>query len=128
VLTHELPEAGLVSSIQVAEEVAMRPKLPQLKSCVHTYVLQGGGSGLRHCFEESLARAGRSLGDLRVALELGSNEAIKAAVLRGMGVAVLSLYAVRRELRAGQLHALDIEDVRCDREMFGPPNGWRTVG
>lgn len=84
----------------------------------HPLVLQGGGSGLRHCFEESLARAGRSLGDLRVALELGSNEAIKAAVLRGMGVAVLSLYAVRRELRAGQLHALDIEGVRCDREMF----------
>jgi len=85
---------------------------------VHPLVLQGSGSGLRHCFEKSLVKAGRSLGELRVALELSSNEAIREAVLQGMGVAVLSLYAVRKELRSGQLHALEIRDVICDREMF----------
>ncbi len=84
----------------------------------HPLVLQGSGSGLRHCFEKSLAKAGRSLGELRVALELGSNEAIMDAVLRGMGVAVLSLYVVGKELKSGGLHALEIEDVHCDREMF----------
>jgi DNA-binding transcriptional LysR family regulator len=84
----------------------------------HALVLQVGGSGLRHCFEKALMKAGRSLGELRVTLELGSNEAIKDAVLRGMGVAVLSLYAVRKELKSGELHALEIKDVHCDREMF----------
>ena len=40
--------------------------------------------------EKSLERAGQSPVNLRVALELGSNEAIKEAVLRGVGIAILS--------------------------------------
>jgi DNA-binding transcriptional LysR family regulator len=81
-------------------------------------VLREEGSGLRHCFEKSLDKVGLSLADLQVTLELGSNEAIKEAVLRGVGVAVLSTYAVQKELRAGQLHALAVRDLHCDREMF----------
>jgi DNA-binding transcriptional LysR family regulator len=84
----------------------------------HALVLREPGSGLRHCFEKSLDRAGRSLADFRVALELGSNEAVKEAVLRGVGVAVLSVYAVQKELKANQLHALEVSDLHCDRDMF----------
>jgi DNA-binding transcriptional LysR family regulator len=81
-------------------------------------VLREVGSGLRHCFEKSLDKAGLSLADLRIALELGSNEAIKEAVLRGVGIAILSTYAVQKELRTGQLHALEVSDLHCDRDMF----------
>jgi LysR family transcriptional regulator, low CO2-responsive transcriptional regulator len=81
-------------------------------------ILREAGSGLRHCFEKSLDKAGSSLADLRVALELGSNEAIKEAVLRGIGIAILSTYAVRKELRAEQLHALEVRDLHCDRDMY----------
>jgi len=81
-------------------------------------ILREVGSGLRHCFEKSLERAGRSLNDFQVVLELGSNESIKESVLRGIGVAVLSAYAVGKELRAGHLIALDVGDLRCDREMY----------
>ena len=84
----------------------------------HPLVLREAGSGLRHCFEKSLDRAGRSLSQLRVALELGSNEAIKEAVYRGVGVAVLSALAVQKELKSGTLHALAVKDIHCDREMF----------
>src|SRR5262249_46472557 len=41
----------------------------------HPLVLREPGSGSRHSFEKALERAGRSLADFRVALELGSNEA-----------------------------------------------------
>jgi DNA-binding transcriptional LysR family regulator len=84
----------------------------------HPIVLREVGSGLRHCFEKSLGRAGLSLADFRVALELGSNEAIKDAVLRGVGVAILSTYAVRKELRAGRLHAVQVSGLHCDRDMY----------
>lgn len=84
----------------------------------HPLVLREAGSGLRHSFEAALARAGRSLSDLRVALELGSNEAIQEAVLHGVGVAILSALAVRKEVAAGHLLALEIEGLSCDREMF----------
>ena len=84
----------------------------------HALILRETGSGLRHCFEKALDKAGLSVADLRVALELGSNEAIKEALLQGVGVAILSTYAVQKELRAGQLHALQVSDLHCDRDMY----------
>lgn len=84
----------------------------------HPLVLREAGSGLRHCFEKALARVGRSMTELRVALELGSNEAIKEALHLGVGVAVMSALAVQREIKSGTLHALDVEGLSCDREMF----------
>jgi DNA-binding transcriptional LysR family regulator len=73
---------------------------------------------LRHCFEKALEQAGHSLADFQVALEVGSNEAIKEAVLQGMGVALLSAYAVQKEIHSGELVALKVADLPCDREMF----------
>jgi DNA-binding transcriptional LysR family regulator len=93
-----------------------RVSLKQL--CKQPLVLREAGSGLRHCFEKGLQRSGKSLRDLQIGLELGSNEAIKEAVLRGMGVAMLSSYAVQKELKARQLIALQVTDLNCDREMF----------
>lgn len=84
----------------------------------HPLVLREAGSGLRHGFEKALERAGRSLADLRVVLELGSNEAIKEAVARGVGVAVLSACAVRTDLDAGRFRVVEVEGVGRAREMF----------
>jgi LysR family transcriptional regulator, low CO2-responsive transcriptional regulator len=99
--------------------VSSKRKKVTLKQLIrYPLVMRESGSGLRHCFEKSLERAGRSLAEIRVALELGSNEAIKEAVLRGVGVAILSNYAVQKELRSGQLHALEVSDLHCDRELF----------
>ncbi|MBA4192815.1 MAG: hypothetical protein C0467_33040, partial [Planctomycetaceae bacterium] len=84
----------------------------------HALILREAGSGLRHCFEKSLERAGRSLTDLRIVLELGSNESIKEAVQRGVGVAVLSVLAVQKELKTGTLHAIEVKDIHCNRDMF----------
>lgn len=96
-----------------------RRKLVSLdRLAAHPLVLRETGSGLRHSFEAALARARRSLADLRVALELGSNEAIQGAVLRGIGVAILSALAVRKEVAAGRLVALEIDGLSCDRELF----------
>ncbi|MBX7102607.1 MAG: LysR family transcriptional regulator [Gemmataceae bacterium] len=81
-------------------------------------VIREVGSGLRHCFERAIERNGFTLGDLRITLELGSNEAIKEAVRQGVGVAVLSMLAVRREVQDGFLKVLEIENVTCDRDLF----------
>jgi LysR family transcriptional regulator, low CO2-responsive transcriptional regulator len=93
-----------------------RVSVKQLRE--HPLILREVGSGLRHCFEKSLERAGLSPTELRVVLELGSNEAIKEAVLQDVGLAILSVYAVRKELRSGLLHALEVRGIRCDRDMY----------
>lgn len=81
-------------------------------------IVREAGSGLRHCFEKEMDRNRRALSELRVVLELGSNEAIREAVQRGVGVAILSVYAVHKELEAGRLVALPLKEIRCDREMY----------
>jgi DNA-binding transcriptional LysR family regulator len=76
------------------------------------------GSGSRRCLERSLERLGISPSSLNVVLELGSNEAIKEAVMAGLGVAVLSRWVVLKEIDAGQLHALRVSKLSLDRDIF----------
>jgi len=76
------------------------------------------GSASRRCLEEALAAAGASLADFQVAMELGSNEAIKRAVRQGTGVSFISKLAVAAELASGELHALRIRDLPLRREFL----------
>jgi len=108
----------MVLVVPPGHTLSRRKKVSVKQLARHPLVMREVGSGLRHCFEKSLDKAGLSLSDLRVALELGSNEAIKEAVLRGVGVAILSTYAVQKELRTGQLHALAVSDLHCDRDLY----------
>lgn len=86
--------------------------------CRQPFILREVGSGSRWCLEQALAHAGKSPRDLQVTLELGSNESIKEAVLRGIGVAILSVHTVQKELRDGQLHAVQVTDLPLKREMY----------
>lgn len=81
-------------------------------------IVREAGSGSRACLEQELARAGKSARDLRIALELGSNEAIKEMVLRGSGLAVLSTQSVSKELAAGELSALAVADLELERDLY----------
>jgi DNA-binding transcriptional LysR family regulator len=76
------------------------------------------GSGSRRCLERALDRVGLSPTRLTVALELGSNEAIKEAVLQGLGVAVLSRRTVEAEVAAGRLRAVPVAGLTLDRDML----------
>jgi LysR family transcriptional regulator, low CO2-responsive transcriptional regulator len=53
---------------------------------------------------------------LRVAMELGSNGAIKQAVEAGLGLAVLSRQAIQLEVQAGKLRELDVEGFPIHRQ------------
>lgn len=80
-------------------------------------ILREPGSGSRWCLEQALAHVGKSLHDLQIALELGSNEAIKVAVLRGLGVSILSTHVVADELQSGQLHAIPVTGLALTRKL-----------
>jgi LysR family transcriptional regulator, low CO2-responsive transcriptional regulator len=108
----------MVLVVPPSHALSRRKKVSVKELGRHALVLREVGSGLRHCFEKSLGNAGLSLADLHVALELGSNEAIKEAVVRGVGIAILSAWAVEKELKARQLRALQIGDLHCDRDMY----------
>lgn len=72
------------------------------------WVLREPGSGTRSAFEAALAAAGVPPGRLRVALELPSNEAVRAAVEAGMGATVISASVAVPSLEAGLLHQVKL--------------------
>ncbi|SER21413.1 DNA-binding transcriptional regulator, LysR family [Faunimonas pinastri] len=67
------------------------------------WVLREQGSGTRSEFEADLARAGVDLKALRIAMELPSNEAVRAAVEAGLGASAISGIVVESGIRAGSL-------------------------
>ena len=72
------------------------------------------GSATRQTAERHL----ESLGAFpRVALELGSNEAVKQAAAAGGGIGVVSRLGVTAEVKAGMLTVLKVEGWNCRRPL-----------
>lgn len=70
------------------------------------------GSGTRESAEEILRDHGV---DPHPAMQMASNGALKRAVAKGLGVTVLSSYAVRLELELGLLHRLQVHGFPVTR-------------
>ncbi len=70
------------------------------------WTLREPGSGTRSILERAAESAGLSLADLDVAMELPSNEAVRAAVEAGAGATVMSRLVAEAALRAGSLVAV----------------------
>jgi len=77
------------------------------------FVMREAASGSRWSLEKAARKAGARL---KVAMELGSNGAIKHAVESGLGLAVLSRYACALELSSGRLVELDVRGFPIRRD------------
>ena len=73
------------------------------------------GSGTREVVEAALAALGVQL---RPIMSLGSTEALKNAVLHGLGIAIVSQLTVAHELRSGRLAELRFSDLHIKRDLF----------
>jgi DNA-binding transcriptional LysR family regulator len=60
---------------------------------------------------------GINIRDLHVALVLGSTESIKAAVESGTGIAILSRWAVRKEVEDGRLKTINLREGGIPRDL-----------
>jgi DNA-binding transcriptional LysR family regulator len=110
---HEL--AGR-SSIEL-EELAKIPMLMQQK-----------GSGVRSVLEDAMRTAGLRRRDLAVRMELGLQQSVKAAVLDGIGITVVSRLAVQREVEEGSLVALELLGPGIARDFQVVTREGRTLG
>lgn len=77
------------------------------------FVMREAASGSRWSLEKEARKSGVKL---TVAMELGSNGAIKHAVESGLGLAVLSRYACALELSSGRLVELDVRGFPIKRD------------
>lgn len=83
-----------------------RPPASELRR--GAWVLREPGSGTRAMFEAALPGLGLASGDLAIALELPSNEAICAAVAAGAGATAISRLVAANAIAAGRLATVDL--------------------
>ena len=72
------------------------------------FVVRESGSGTRNAMERYLSN---NQIEVKVAMEMPSNESIKQAVMAGMGLSFISLRTIGHEARAGFIKVLDLEGM-----------------
>lgn len=77
-------------------------------------ILREQGSSTRSEAESMLKR----LGSFEKLLELSSSEAVKEAVIAGLGIAVLSSWSVAREVATGLLQQITVPLLRQSRNVY----------
>jgi len=82
------------------------------------FVLREAGSGTGKASAEALRGAGIETAALTVAAWLGSNEAVKRAVMAGIGVSFISAISVQRELAQGALIQVPVDGICIKREFY----------
>ncbi len=75
------------------------------------------GSGTGRTFRDELARAGLAPEDLKVSMCLGSNEAIKQAILSGAGISFLSEMSVKKECERGEMSIVRVRGLEISRHF-----------
>lgn len=93
---------------------ADRPPLPvdgagRLDLRAVTWVVRETGSGTRRALEDLAGRDGLSLSDLRIALVLPSNEAVREAIEAGAGATIVSRNVVASAISSGTLKAIPVD-------------------
>ncbi|MGH9615033.1 MAG: LysR substrate-binding domain-containing protein [Bryobacteraceae bacterium] len=135
-LTEGLMEAEHLDSKTFAEDelVAIAPRgHPFLKQkrvtardlCRESFVLREEGSGTRAVVEQALRKRGLSV---KPVLSLAGTEAVKHAVIAGIGLAIVSCLAIGCELQAGSLFVVPITDLNIRRPLHLQALQGRTPG
>lgn len=81
------------------------------------FIFREDGSGTRQIIEAYLSRHGVNSADLHVAAVLGSTGSIKEAVSSGMGISIVSKWAVRKETKCGDLRFIVPREGRIVRQF-----------
>ena len=99
----------LVVALPPGHALADEPRIPFEALRGVPLILREEGSGTREVFLDHARAAGFAIDDFDVVMELGSPEAIKGAVEAGLGVTIISVATLRKEIAAGTLRAVDLD-------------------
>jgi DNA-binding transcriptional LysR family regulator len=82
------------------------------------FIMREPGSGTRKVFAKILEEHGLKESELQEVAEIGSTAAIKEAVKAGIGISVLSKYAVQNDVDCGRLKAVGIQGHELKRSFY----------
>jgi DNA-binding transcriptional LysR family regulator len=90
-------------------------QIPLARLLQERFLSREPGSGTRAARSRLFAEHGLTI---QPYMELGSSEAIKQAVMAGLGISVLSLHNLRLELKTGLIAVLDVEHFPLQRQWY----------
>ena len=109
---HPFMDNPLVLAAHPDHPMRDRKSIPSSELTEEKFLVREVGSGTRSVAEELFEKEGLALSPY---MELGSGEAIKQAIMAGLGVSVIPLASLALELRYGQIVLLDVENFPLHR-------------
>jgi DNA-binding transcriptional LysR family regulator len=110
-----LPDIDYAVIVNAGHPWSARERIPLAELSQQPFINRHPGSRTRHWLDRTLSIRGIQL---RTIAELDSPGAIKYALLNQMGVAILPMYVVEREIERGELHRLMLEDLELKRALM----------
>ncbi len=95
--------------------LAGKKKVPLGRLADEPFLMRESGSGTRAAAERLFREHGL---EMKVRMELGSNEAIKQAIVGGLGVSVLSRHSLALRAPVGELVILDVVGFPIERQWY----------
>jgi DNA-binding transcriptional LysR family regulator len=108
-------ENPLVVLAPASHALAHKKRIPLKRIAEEPFLLREPGSGTRIATERVFAEQGLKPKRRK---ELGSNEAIKQAVIGGLGISVLSRHTLALDVPSGQLVILDVQGFPIQRHWY----------
>jgi DNA-binding transcriptional LysR family regulator len=96
---------------------AKRSNISVFDIAKENFIFREDGSGTRQMIEKFFTKHGISPQGFKIAFIMGSTEAIKAAVEEGLGVSIVSRWAVKKENRYGTLKTSTFKEDRFLRDF-----------
>ena len=115
IVSHPFAENPLVIVAPKSHPLAGRARIPFAKLAGEPFLMREQGSGTRLAIDRLLRDRGV---ELNIRMEIGSNEAIKQAVVGGMGLAILSLHALGPDAAPRSLVSLNVEGFPIRRQWY----------
>ncbi len=113
--THPFLDNPLVVMAPKNHPLARERKISLERLSKEPFIMRESGSGTRKAVQNLLEHNNI---DVKVRLELGSNEAIKQAIAGGLGISVLSCHTLTPEGNTGELTILDVEGFPIERQWY----------
>ena len=118
----------LVVIMSPAHPWADRRNVPAIDITKEPIIMREEGSGTRQIILKYLEEHGIKLDQLKIALVMGSTEAIKGAVEEGLGVSIVSAWAARKNLKQGLIKTTTFKDLKFHRNfsIISPKRNYST--
>ena len=90
-------------------ELSQIPKINIAQVLNYPFISREEGSGTRNVVLDYLSSAGLDITELNLTMEFGSPESIKSAVAAGLGISILSVATLHKELELEMLSKVSLD-------------------